>query len=208
MGGKRVSINDSQEGGNRAPKLDSRFHSEFGIDGLAARNGLVQKSDGLDARNLKALATAHVLAHQYVVLAKHVGPCLGEASPVALIGPGGQSTLLGADQPTNLVFGRLVAVRAAKVGRFSVGSFVEKLSLVHRNSRRSSVASHQRNKRRMLIGIIAQSQGLGATAQPCGVHSGREIGQKEEAETISSGDRREGNGTGSDRYASPNSDRS
>ena len=58
-------------------------------------SSLLQKRDALHACDLKSLAAAHVLAAHPVVATQHVGLRLGKLGPVALLGPRGQTLLLG-----------------------------------------------------------------------------------------------------------------
>src|SRR5208282_6048199 len=77
------------------------------------RQAILEKRDALHARNLKALAAAHVLAHQHVVAPQHVGLRLGELGAVALVRPRRQTLLLHPHQPLDLILRRLMAVRTA-----------------------------------------------------------------------------------------------
>src|SRR5215472_14482569 len=94
----------------------------------------VEESDRLYGRDVEALTATHVLAHHDIVFAKHVGASLGEASAITIICPGRKTALFGANDPIDLVFGRLVAVRAIEICRLLVGPFVEKFALFHKTA--------------------------------------------------------------------------
>ena len=98
------------------------------------RKGSVKEGDGLHGRDVETLPATHVLAHHDIVFAEHVGAGLGEAGPVAVIGPRREVALLGPDQPADLVLGGLVTVRAIEICRLLVGPLVEKIALFHKNS--------------------------------------------------------------------------
>ena len=72
---------------------------------------LLEKGDALHAGDLKSFSAAHVLAHHHVVSPQHVRLCLGEFCAVPIIRPRRQIFLLHPDQPLDLIFRRLVAVR-------------------------------------------------------------------------------------------------
>src|SRR5262249_49286851 len=93
----------------------------------------VEESDRLYGRDVEALTATHVLAHHDVVFAKHVGASLGEASAITIIGAGRKTTFFGANDPVDLILGRLVAVRAIEICWLLVGPFVEKLALFHKS---------------------------------------------------------------------------
>jgi len=58
-------------------------------------------------------------------------PVLMPAS-VAVIGASGELLLLGADDPGNFVFARLLAVRTVQRGHFFVRSLIEKFAFFHK----------------------------------------------------------------------------
>ncbi len=60
---------------------------------------LLQKRDGLHARNFKALAAADILAGHHIIATNHVRLGLGELGPIAFISPRRQLPFLGAHQP-------------------------------------------------------------------------------------------------------------
>src|SRR5271166_2688785 len=93
----------------------------------------------LHAGNLKALAATHVLAGHHVVAAQHVGAGFSKFSAVAVVPAPGQLFFLGSYQPRDLVLACLLAMRAAQVGNLLLLLLVEKIALVHRESRCSSV---------------------------------------------------------------------
>src|SRR5258705_9204172 len=92
----------------------------------------VEKSHGLHAENPKPPAAAHVLAHQDVVLPEHVGPSLSKTRTIALVGAGRKASLLGTNQPADLVLGGLMTMWTIEVGGLLVGSLVEEFAFVHR----------------------------------------------------------------------------
>jgi hypothetical protein len=72
----------------------------------------IEKGHRLDARDLKALAAANVLAGDKVVAPDHVGTGFGKFRAVTLVSPRRQLALLGSNEPTQFVFGGLMAMRA------------------------------------------------------------------------------------------------
>jgi hypothetical protein len=95
-------------------------------------DALLQKRDALDARNLKSLSAAHVLAHHHVVSPQHVRLRLGELRAVAIVRPRGQTFLLHAHQPLDLILRRLMAMRTTQICRLLIGLFVKKFALIHK----------------------------------------------------------------------------
>src|SRR5580704_7377990 len=123
--GKPVSINEGTMSGKwKAPVL-AKY----------ARNGTLRtlfcEDHRLHAGNLEAFAAAHVLAHHHVVSAQHVRTGFSEAGAITLVGPSWQLPLLGANQPSDFVLRRLVAVGAVEGCRFLIGFLVEKIALFH-----------------------------------------------------------------------------
>ena len=91
----------------------------------------MQKRDGLDPGDLKALAAADVFAGYLVVAAHHVGLGLGEARAVALVGVARQGILLATDEPVQLILGGLAAVGASERMIALFWSFIKKITLFH-----------------------------------------------------------------------------
>ena len=92
---------------------------------------LLQKRYGLNAGDFKAFAAAHVLAHDHVIAADHIGLGFGELGAVALVGAAGKLALFGAHQPGEFVVTGLAAMRAGEGVGFPGFLFVEKIALVH-----------------------------------------------------------------------------
>jgi hypothetical protein len=92
---------------------------------------LIQERDRLDSGHFKALAAAHVLAHDHIVAADHVRLSLGKLGAIAFVGAAGELLFLGPHQPCEFVLTGLAAVRAGKRVGFPGFLFVEKISLVH-----------------------------------------------------------------------------
>src|SRR5215469_14484628 len=120
--GKRVSINDEE-----------RWWE-------TTEQGSVEESDRLDGRDVEAFTATHVLTHHDVVFAKHVGASFSEARAVTIVCTRRKTAFFGANNPVNLVLGRLVAVRAVEICRLLVGLLVEKLAFFHKNSRQPFAA--------------------------------------------------------------------
>src|SRR6266576_739713 len=98
-----------------------RFSFRIWYSGSNRPKWSIEERHGLHAGNFKPLAAAHVLAHQDVILAEHVGSSLGKTRTIALVGAGREASLLG-------------------------GSFVEEFAFVHRGQ--SSVDSHRPSAKR------------------------------------------------------------
>lgn len=77
----------------------------------ARRQPILQKRHTLHARNLKALAAAHVLAHHHVVAPQHIRLRLGKLRAIPIIRSRRQTFFLRPHQPLNLIFRRLIAMR-------------------------------------------------------------------------------------------------
>src|SRR5208282_1237267 len=107
---------------------------------------LLGEHDRLHARNLKALAAAHVLARHQIVFAQHVGSRLGKSGAVALVGSARKLALLGSHHPGDFVLRRLVAVRAVQCRRLLFLPLVKKIALFH-GVRLSSAGSELRPRR-------------------------------------------------------------
>ncbi|HEX8816840.1 MAG TPA: hypothetical protein VF753_15185 [Terriglobales bacterium] len=100
-----------------------------GFSWTAAR--LFRKHYRLHARNFEPFAATHILAGHKIVAPQHVRTRFGKLGAVAIIGAAGQLLFLGADQPRNLVFARLLAVGAIEHGHFLFLPLVKKFALVH-----------------------------------------------------------------------------
>lgn len=72
---------------------------------------LIRKDYGLDARDFKAFAAAHIFAGHQIVLTQHVGAGFSEPGAVAFVGATGKLALLRAHHPSDFILGGLVAVR-------------------------------------------------------------------------------------------------
>src|ERR1035441_2639054 len=91
----------------------------------------LEEGDGLDAGDLEALAAADVLAADQVVGADHVALGPGGAGGVPLVGAARDLGLLAADEPSDLVFACLAAVRAGHSVGALLGVLVEKVTFFH-----------------------------------------------------------------------------
>src|SRR6185312_12693526 len=80
--------------------------------------------------DLKALAATNVLAADNVVLPHHVGFGFGEAGKVLLVGVSGRLLLFVPDEPGELIFAGLVAVRADQGVGPHLRSFVKKVAFL------------------------------------------------------------------------------
>ncbi len=89
---------------------------------------------GLYAGYVEAFTAADVLAAEDVVGADHVALSLGEAGSVTLVGVAWELSLLAADEPSDLVFAGLAAVRAGHGVGSLLGPFVEKFTFFHAGS--------------------------------------------------------------------------
>ena len=100
-------------------------------DGLSAILGRLEEGDGLDSGDFEAFAAADIFAGDHVVAADHVGLRLGEAGAVALVGVAGQAGFLAADEPSELVLGRLAAMGTGERVRALLGPLVKKFPFFH-----------------------------------------------------------------------------
>ncbi len=148
-----------------------RFSFRIWYSGTNRPKWSIEERHGLHAGNFKPLAAAHVLAHQDVILAEHVGSSLGKTRTIALVGAGREASLLGTNQPADLVLRGLMTMWAIEVGWLLVGSFVEEFAFVHRGQ--SSVDSHRPSAKRSrrdstfkLLHIFAVGRGA------CGLGTG------------------------------------
>src|SRR5208282_2434497 len=98
----------------------------------SGRQTILQKRDALHARNLEALAAAHVLAHHHVVPTQHVRLRFGEFRAVAIVRAWREALLLHAHQPLDLILRRLMAMRTTQICRLFIGPFVKELTLIHK----------------------------------------------------------------------------
>jgi hypothetical protein len=92
---------------------------------------LLGEDNRLHARDFEAFAAAHVFTHHHVVSAQHVGTGLGEAGAIALVRASRELAFLGAHQPANFIFSRLMAVRTVESCRLLVRAFVKKFAFFH-----------------------------------------------------------------------------
>jgi hypothetical protein len=91
----------------------------------------LEEGDGLDAGDVEAFAAADILAGQDVVGADHVALGFGEAGSVTLVSAPTELGLLAADEPSDLVFPGLAAVRAGHGMGSLLGPFVKKVTFFH-----------------------------------------------------------------------------
>jgi hypothetical protein len=91
----------------------------------------LKEGDGLDAGDIETLAATDILAADEVVGPDHVALRLGEAGAVALVGSTGELGLLAADEPPDLVFPWLAAVRTGHGVGPLFGALVEKVTFFH-----------------------------------------------------------------------------
>ena|SRR5579864_3051046 len=77
-------------------------------------SGLFHECDRLHACHFKALAAAQVLAHDEIVAAHHVRAGLGEFRAIAFVSARWKLPFLGPNQPGELIFIGLLAVRTMK----------------------------------------------------------------------------------------------
>ena len=92
---------------------------------------LFQKRDGLHSGDLEAFSAAHVLTHQKIVFAQHVGFCFGKPGTIAIVGARRQLLFLGAHQPADLIFAGLLAVRTIQTMRLLLFLLVKEITLFH-----------------------------------------------------------------------------
>src|ERR1700733_4200184 len=91
----------------------------------------LNKSGGLDARNLELLAAPHVLAHHLVVQQHHITGSLLEFGAVALVGVARQPFYFAPQQPAQIVRLRAPAKRAVQRRGLLRLRFFVKPSFVH-----------------------------------------------------------------------------
>src|ERR1700690_2518404 len=129
------------------------------------RNLLIQKSHGLHAGNLETLTATQVFARYQVVAAHHVGTGLGELGAVTLVGASRKLALLGADEPAQVIFGGLMAMRAVEGRLASFLLLIVQIALVHHVLRagcRPNPAHHIRTQLQpccevLSYGVVAES---------------------------------------------------
>src|SRR3954471_10774299 len=97
-----------------------------------ASPGCLEESYGLHSGDFKALAAANVLAGQHIFGADHVGLRFGETGAVTFIRVSGETVLLAANQPAQLVLVSLAAMRTGKGVRARLGLFFKKIAFFHR----------------------------------------------------------------------------
>ena len=95
-----------------------------------ARWGL-KEGQALQLGDFEALAAADVAAGQEIVAADHVGLGLGESGAIAVVGVAGQLGALAADDPVDLVFAGLAAVRTGQGVSLGFVGFGEKFAFFH-----------------------------------------------------------------------------
>jgi hypothetical protein len=98
---------------------------------LRPRSLFIQKSDGLERRDLKGFAATYVHAGELVVAADHVGLRFGELGAVALVGISRELRTFAANDPCDFIFARLAAFGTGEVVGSRFGGLVEKIAFFH-----------------------------------------------------------------------------
>ena len=101
--------------------------------------------NGRLARDVEALATAHVLARHHIVFAHHVGAELRKARAVAVVGASCKLALLGAHYPCDFILCRLMAMWTIQRSGFLFLPFIKKIALFHNLARQNRGAHSDMN---------------------------------------------------------------
>lgn len=93
---------------------------------------VLQKDHGLEARDLKPLPAAWILALREVVAPYHIRAGLRKAGPVTVISRASQRSLFRPDQPADFVGLALMALVAVQERRLQRLRLVKKVTLLHK----------------------------------------------------------------------------
>ena len=93
--------------------------------------GLLGEHYRLHAGDFETLTAAHVFAGHKIIFTQHVRARFGETGAIALVGPARELSFLSAYDPSDLIFRRLMTMRAVQGGHLFFGPLVKEFFFVH-----------------------------------------------------------------------------
>jgi hypothetical protein len=93
--------------------------------------GLFGEDYRLYAGDFEALAATHVLTGHKIIFAQHVGARLSKAGAITFVGASRKLPFLSANDPGDLILGRLMTMRAVQRGHLLFRPLVKEFFFVH-----------------------------------------------------------------------------